>query len=147
MKRTALLVATLLAASTAGAQIYQWKDANGKTVVSDKPPTGSVSQQKKFDAEAATPPSAPQKSGAEREMEFRKRQMESGEKAEKAQKEERAAAEKAENCERARRYLQSLENGDRIAGRDSKGERYIMEDAQRAAEIGKTKETIQSSCK
>lgn len=62
MKRSALvLTALLLAAGAAHAQIYQWKDENGKTVISDKPPTGKVQQSKTLSAEspAPTPAAAP----------------------------------------------------------------------------------------
>jgi hypothetical protein len=80
-------------------------------------------------------------------MEFRKRQKESREAAEKAEKEQRASTQKQEDCETARRALQVLESGERLALRDSKGERYFMDDAQRAQEIAKARESVQVHCK
>jgi len=147
MKRFAVTVAALLAAGAVNAQIYQWKDASGKTVISDKPPTGNVRQARKIEAEEPVASSAPAKTTADREMDYRKRQQEAQEKSDKAQKEEKAAADKKENCERARRYLQTLESGERIGLRDNNGERYYMEDAQREQETAKARQTVQSACK
>ena len=48
MKRS--LIASLIAcmaiafATTAAAQVFQWKDANGKTIFSDKPPPSDAKQ-------------------------------------------------------------------------------------------------------
>jgi len=147
MKSPALAIAAMLASTLANAQIYQWKDANGKTVISDKPPVGNVRDERKIDAKAP-PASAPQqKSVADQEMDFRKRQQEMQDKSEKTKKEENAAAEKKDNCERTRRNLALLESGERLALRDESGERTIMDDAQREREIAKTRQILQSSCK
>ena len=146
MKRLALAVAAFLVATATCAQIYQWKDETGKTVISDKPPVGTASTVQKVNS--APPSSGPsaQKSTADREMEMRKRQQETQGNSEKAAKEQVAAAEKTKNCESARRYLQTLESGERIALRDDKGERYFMEDAQREQETANTRQLIQSNC-
>ena len=145
MKRLALVVALFLALP-AGAQIYQWKDANGKTVMSDKPPVGQVRQQKTIESETQTQGGQKQKTLADRDLEFRKRQKESQESSEKARKEEASSAEKMENCANARRQLQVLESGERIALRDDKGERYFMDDAQREQDIAKARRFVDSSC-
>ena len=147
IKRIAIAVAVLLATTAVHAQIYEWKDENGKTVYSDQPPAGKVRQQRKIDAEAPASSTAPQKTTADREMDFRKRAQESQEKAAKTAKEQAAAADKKENCEKSRRYLESLESGERMALRDDKGERYFMEDAQREQEIAKVRQVLQTTCK
>ncbi len=146
MRRFALFVAVLFLAPSALAQIYQWKDENGKTVLSDKPPVGYVRQQKTIDPGTQVQSAQKQKSLADREMEFRKRQKESQESSDKARKEEASSAEKRESCDKARRQLQALESGERIALRDEKGERYYMDDAQREQETAKTRSFIDSSC-
>ena len=56
MKRFALMLFPLFLACAADAQIYQWKDSNGKTIISDKPPAGQVNQQRKI--ETGQPPAA-----------------------------------------------------------------------------------------
>ena len=148
MRRFAIAVAALLATTAVNAQIYQWKDESGKTVISDKPPIGGAARAaRKIDLEAPASSAAPLKTTADRDMDFRKRQQEAQEKSDKTQKEQTAAADKKENCEKARRYLESLESGERIALRDDKGERYFMEDAQRQQEITKARQAMQASCK
>ncbi len=146
MKRFALLATAGFFAISAHAQIYQWKDASGKTVISDKPPVGAIQQQKTHDASSRSTSPA-QKSLAEREMEFRQRQKESQDVAEKARKEEAAVAEKQENCSNAHRQLLLLESGERVAQRNENGERYFMDEAQREREIAKTRSFIESNCK
>jgi hypothetical protein len=139
-----LLLTALCLALPASAQIYQWKDQSGKTVISDKPPASGGPAQKldtSGPAEGAKQPTL-----AEREMEFRKRRKEAQENAEKTQKEEAATAEKNQNCQVARRQLQALERGERIALRDEKGERYFMSDAQRAQETERTRHFVESEC-
>ena len=145
MKRFALTVTAFLAASAVNAQIYQWKDENGKTTISDKPPIGNVRQQRKIESEP--PVSPPQKTIADRDLDFRKRLKESQENSEKAAKEQTASAEKKENCDNARRQLQVLESGERITLRDDKGERYFIDDTKREQEIAKTRQAVQSNCK
>ena len=79
MKRLALAIAAFLVTTATSAQIYQWKDESGKTVISDKPPAGSASTVKKVgSAPSSSNPSA-QKSTADRDMEMRKRQQEAQE--------------------------------------------------------------------
>lgn len=147
MKRLALTVSALLVTTAASAQIYQWKDENGKTMISDKPPIGNVRQQKKIESAAPAANTVPEKTAADKDLEFRKRQKEAQDNSEKARKEQTASADKKENCEIARRQLQALESGERISLRDDKGERYYMEDKQREQEIAKMRDMVQSSCK
>ncbi len=147
MKRFALTAATLLFACAAQAQIYQWQDENNRTVLSDLPPTGKVRQQRKIEAEAPPADGEAGKTQADREMEFRKRQKASRENAEKVEKEQRASAQKQENCDAARRNLQVMESGDRLVMQDSKGERYFLDDTQRAQEIAKARQVVQVNCR
>jgi hypothetical protein len=80
-------------------------------------------------------------------MDFRKRQKESQENAEKQQKEQAATAAKKENCDSTRRYLTTLESGERVSQVNDKGERSFMEDSQRSQEIAKAKQNMQAACK
>ena len=147
MKHITLPIVALLFACAANAQIYQWKDEKGRTVISDTPPAGKLQPQRKIETGTSTLPAAtPQKTLAERDLEFRKRQKETQEKVEKTKKEETTSADKKENCESSRRYLQALESGERISKRDDKGERYFLEDAQREQEVLKLRQQVQSNC-
>lgn len=148
------LIAALLATLPAQAQIYQYKDASGKTVLSDRPPpsgsvpakTHSAAGVSSGEAQAEKTEAAP-KSLSERDLEFKKRQQEQRDAAEKAQKKAAAQSARTEDCERARRQLQLLESGERIATRDAQGERVFIEDDQRAAEIERTRKYIAEVCK
>jgi hypothetical protein len=97
---------------------------------------------------SASPSSTQQKSFAEREAEFRKRQIE-GQDA--RQKDEKKAAEDQERraaCEQARTYLKSLQVGNRIARIDPKtGERVFLEDPDRPAEVARAQRAVDSNCK
>jgi len=147
MKRIALAAATLLAAVAAQAQIYQWQDENNKTVISDRPPLGKVKGERQIEAEAPAAAGANGKTLADREMDFRKRQKEAREGAEEAEKERLAARRDWRHCDEARRSLQMLESGERVAMRDSRGERYFLDDAQRAQEIVKLRQDVQANCR
>lgn len=146
------LAAVCLTLSPAYSQVYQWKDANGRTVVSDTPPPGNVKPQKSAGggASAGSTPAASAattKTTAEKDMDFKKRQLESKEKADKAAKEQAAAADNKENCERARTSLAALESGQRIAITDAKGERSFMEDTQRQQELERARKSVTEFCK
>lgn len=151
---------TLLAAALAAPACAQWawRDENGRTVYSDRPPPANVRSEqilrqpgaRSFGAPAAEPraegKSAAPKTLAERELEFRKRQQERAE-SEKKQAEEQARQElRARECERMRGYLRALEDGQRIARTDAQGNREFLDDDQRAAEIARMRESLARSC-
>ncbi len=166
MKNTFFIVLgaiALVAASAANAQVYQWKDANGRTIISDTPPPGNIKPQKSLGMNTPavtpasnTPPagtnapaataSAPQNT-AEKDMDFKKRQQESKEKAEKLAKEEAAAAERKDNCNRAKQAQATLESGQRITTANAKGERAFMDDAQRQQELDRVRKIAADACK
>jgi len=145
--KTVLTLCLVTATAVASAQIYRWKDENGRIVFSDKPPEGRVRQQEKVGAPpSSTPSGGAPKSLAEQEISFQKRQKEARERAEKTGKEEAAQAEKQEYCTSLRRQLMALESGERIVRRDENGERQFLEDAQREQEIAKVRQAMQNTC-
>ena len=96
---------------------------------------------------SASPPSAQQKSLAERDAEFRKRLMEREDTRQKEEKKTTESQEKRAACEQAQTYLKSLETGNRIARVDPKtGERVFLEDPDRPAEVAKARRAVQSNC-
>jgi hypothetical protein len=158
------LVVCLVLAAPAAAQ-WAWRDENGRLVFSDRPPPAGVKAESIVRQPGAQPAPLPPaidsgdakaaakgetkagpKTIADREMEFRKRQQERAE-AEKKQAEEQAqAARRAQECERARGYLRSLEEGQRIARTDAQGNREVLDDAQRAAEVQRMREVVARNC-
>lgn len=167
--KPALLFALGLASATivpaAHAQTYQWKDANGRTVISDTPPPTSARSARTLGGkqasmvieapdqagEATKPGEAAKAEGtkttAEKELEFRKRQLEAREKAEKEAKEQTAAREKKENCERAQRNLAALGSNTPLATVNDKGERQLMDNSERDQETERARRVMTESCK
>ncbi len=165
----AVAALVVFAACPVAAQ-WAWKDDNGRTVYSDRPPPATVNTDRivrqppnkqtvlpppapgaetaprpATDAKAAPSATAP-KSTAEQEMEFRKRQQERADAEKKAQDEQPKLAAKAADCERAKGYLRAVEGGERIARTDAAGNREFLDDAQRAAEAERTRKIVQSTC-
>jgi hypothetical protein len=169
--------AAALACSLPAAAQWAWRDSAGKMVYSDQPPPKSVppkdivrqpapapaadgrmraspvapaeaaAQQKAQPSASGTaaPPRAP--TIAEREIESRLRQQQLAEAEKKAADEEAQRKQMAENCERLRAYQRALEGGHRIARVGAAGEKEILGDAQRAAELERTRTQIEQSCR
>lgn len=151
MKPSIALITALLAALTTSfsvqAQIYEYKDASGKTVYTDQLPAGVSGVTRDSGERSGSSSSAAQKSVAERDLEFKKRQQEQKEAAAKAQKDSAKAKETKQDCVDARGQLQVFESGERIATRDAQGERVYLDDSQRASEIVRLRKLIAEACK
>ena len=81
------------------------------------------------------------------ELEARKKKIEQDEAAKVKEAEDKRAAEMKDNCLRARSQMASLESGIPIRRVNEKGEREVLDDAQRAAEMARAKEVIAATCK
>jgi alpha-ketoglutarate-dependent taurine dioxygenase len=143
----ALLI--VLAPVAAHGQLLKCVGTDGKVeYASQCPPDTKEIQTGIRNVPLASPPAATQKSLAEREADFRKRQTEG---TEARQKNDAKAAEKSEQreaCERARTNLKGLQEGQRIVQVDPKtGERVFLEDANRPAEIARAQKAADSNCK
>lgn len=89
-----------------------------------------------------------QKSIAEQEAAFRKRQMEGAEARKKDEAKASELTQNRANCERAQIYLRSLQDGHRISQIDPRtGERVFLEDSARAGEIARAQSAVDSNCK
>jgi hypothetical protein len=86
------------------------------------------------------------KSVAEQDAEFRKRQKERTDAEAKAQRDDQLLAMKAAECERQRGYLRSLEDGNRIFQTTASGEREVIDDAKREAEVRRVRESLIKNC-
>jgi hypothetical protein len=154
-----------LVAAGAHAQGYKWVDKNGHTQYGDIPPPGVKATPLgpppppiSSPAGSGSAPSAVGNAGAapaahkgpmtpaEQELEFRRRIKEAQEAAAKAEKERQQAQQKKQNCDAATQALRTLESGQRIARVDDKGERYYINDQQRAAETARAREQVSQSC-
>ncbi|MDR2030709.1 MAG: DUF4124 domain-containing protein [Azoarcus sp.] len=169
----------LLVALPTGAEVYKWKDKDGKVHFSDIRPQNeenvtplrnsqpqplavdresSAQDSREEEREAgrapegtasetsAVPKTAPPKSLAEREQEFRQRRAAKAEAEVKAEKENDQAARRASNCERARNQFNALTSGQRVARPTGDGGRAFLTDDERAAEISRTRELVDAFC-
>jgi hypothetical protein len=142
----------ILLAAAAHAQQYKWVDKNGRTQYGDVPPPGVKATALSAPAgPAARPPAKDAGKGpltpAEQELEFRRRQKEKEEAATKAAQANEASETEKQNCENATQALRTLESGQRIARTDASGERYFLDDAQRAQEMARARQAVSSWCK
>lgn len=145
---------------------WQWIDKSGRRVFSDQAPPSDIpaksilkgpngraiappadSATATQPADTATPAaSAPKVAGRDKELEARKKLAEAAE-AEKRQAKERETAEaRADNCKRAREAKATLDSGMRISRVDTKGEREVLDDAQRASEGKRLQDIIGRDC-
>lgn len=162
----AVALGTLGFSSIAFAQ-YVWLDERGVKQYSDMPPPASVPKKRilKEPGSSApvasvvpTEPVAGAAGGeavakdkgpittAERNADFQKRRTEQAEKDKKAAEETQKAAEKAKHCEQARAYQRALQSGERMARTDKNGERYFLNDEQRAKESQEAQRAL-DACK
>jgi len=120
-------IAILLASAAAYGQVMKCVGADGRVEYANFCPTGTAEQKTTISTKASGATHAPaapaasasaQKSLAEQEAAFKKRQIEQRESAQKAQKVAADQAQKREACERAQNYLKMLESGERLRTRD-----------------------------
>jgi hypothetical protein len=158
-----ILLIGLVAAMPAHAQ-WKWRDAAGQTQYSDLPPPQGTPEKDILQRPKSLTRAAPSSSGAasaagaasapllagrasEPELEARRKKAEQ-EAADKVRSEAaKAAAARAENCARAQSQLRTLDSGIRIARTNEKGEREILDDPARAAELQRTRQVIASDCR
>ena len=155
MRRPWIFLVALAFAGAALAQNYKWIDKDGKTRYGDTPPAGVKATAMRGPASAA-PAAAPASASkdakrgpmtpAEQEQDYRKRQQEAKKAGEKSEQEKQEQASKSESCDRAKEYLRTLSSGERIARTNASGERYFLDDAQRAQESVKAQQAAQQAC-
>ncbi len=150
----ALLTCPLLAAGAAAGDIYSWRDAEGRLHYADSPPAGNVEVQKRHNRATADAPADPAAASpikspslAEKNMEFRKRRTEAADAQTKADKDKAEAARMEETCRSLRGNLAALEGGQSIARMNEKGEREVIDDSQRQADIARTRQQLEQNCK
>ncbi|MDX9885185.1 DUF4124 domain-containing protein [Thauera sp.] len=168
MIRRAVFAVALLAALPALAQIYNWKDKDGRVHYGDTPPpTGEVSVIRgtpmATPAVAPAPPpesagtpgatdtsTAPQPSRpptlAERERAFRERRAAEAEAQAKTEEEATREAERQRFCEQARNQIGALESGQRVSRFNAAGEREFLDDAARSAELARLQQQLAEHC-
>ncbi len=140
----------LLAAGAASGQVMECIDAKGTKTYAQYCPPNTVTENKRMKSGASTgSPSvtAPAKSLAERDAEFKKRNLERQEAETKATKEKSDAKDNERNCLDARSQLRALQDGQRIMRIDPKtGERVVLDDKDRPNELATAQKSVDQWC-
>lgn len=169
MRNKPFFIALIGLALAASAQAqWKWKDAKGNVQYSDRPPPSGTPDKDILQrpaaasrniivvpagqpASAASAPapnpaaSAPTK--AQQDAAARQKQEQDREAAKQKEEERRVAEQRRENCARAQAGLRDLQSGIRITRTNERGERVFMDDAQRQAEVERTRQVIGSECR
>jgi len=153
MNKILLLLFIALLACNANAEVYKWVDSTGKVQYGDQPPSNNKTKKLKVEAS----PSAVQSTGSEKapaaksmmdkEIEFRKRRVESEEAQKKQDKQANETKQKQENCINARGNLRGLQESGRIVKYDEKGERAFLDDDARQQAIERAQKEVDTWCK
>ncbi|MBL8446148.1 MAG: DUF4124 domain-containing protein [Zoogloeaceae bacterium] len=153
-RRVALVLLTLSASSVQAGEIYSWKDANGRTHYSDVKPELAPVKKIPTPPPASAGRSAAGESAATKPVEnddpetaFRKRREAAIAADAKADKERQQAALAKENCDAMTAQLTALRSGERMARYNSAGEKEVIDDGTRAAEITRLERNVAASCK
>jgi hypothetical protein len=131
-RRTALAVALLGLSTLAHAEIYQWRDADGKLQFGDKPPANQKAQTLDIrSAPAAESPPPPEESAVNRQRKLlQTMDEEKAVKAEQQQKQQEARQKLEKNCAMLREQQRLYNEGGRFYNLDKKGERQYHTDAE-----------------
>lgn len=170
--RILLLGAAACVVSLSVAAQWQWTDQAGRKVFSDRAPPsdipeknivkrpgvrnstpGAASAAPAADGSAAsaaaaplTPASAPQLSGVDKELLEKKKKAEEARTAKRKAEQESLLIAKVENCARAKQSKATLDSGLRLVQINEKGEREVLDAAQRAAEAKRVQSIIEADC-
>lgn len=167
--QTLFFIALGFASLSASAQ-WQWLDKDGRKVFSDRAPPPDVLDKnilkrpggrgssttpapEPADAAATTPsapplqPAADKNVGVDKDLEAKKKQAAEAEAAKRKEAEEKIAKAKIENCARAKQAKATFDSGVRISRTNAAGEREVMNDEARAAELKRIQDIMASDCK
>jgi hypothetical protein len=128
------------------AEVYRWVDSSGRVQYSDHAPPGI--DVKTVGAKPATGSDSGTavKTYSDKEQDFRKRQVESSEKAKKQAALDDESKAKQQNCTQARTQLATAQNGGRITRMNEKGEREYLDDNAIAAARVKGQDDVAKWC-
>src|ERR1035437_5177913 len=154
--RFLLLGAACLLSLAASAQ-WQWIDNAGRKVFSDRAPPADILEKyilKRPVAHASAPTtsmpqngaSAPKLGGVDKELADKKKKASEAEAAKRKLEQENNLKARIENCARAKQSKINYESGMRMARTNEKGEREVLDDATRGAELKRIQAIINSDC-
>jgi hypothetical protein len=98
-------------------------------------------------AQAAATPTGAKPAGTDKSLEARKKQADADVAGKKKADEEKIAQLRADNCSRARGSKADFQSGARVLRTNAQGEREVLDDQQREAEMRRIDAVIASDCK
>ena len=151
-----MLGAACLLSLAASAQ-WQWIDNAGRKVFSDRAPPADILEKnilKRPVAPASASKtslpqdgaSAPKLGGVDKELADKKKKASEAEAAKRKLEQENNLKARIENCARAKQSKINYESGMRMARTNEKGEREVLDDATRGAELKRIQAIINSDC-
>jgi hypothetical protein len=150
-----LAFAVLLLPLVAAAEIYQWKDADGKTQYSDQPPPAAARQERTITprlapaavSTGAAPTSAP-RSYQDQEAAFKERKVQEEEANARQDKTQSTAEERKRNCEMAQGNLKNIQVGGRQVRYDPQtGGRVYLSEEEIALSLKDAQRSVDEWCK
>jgi hypothetical protein len=128
------------------AEVYRWVDSNGRVQYSDQAPPGIDATTVGVKPATSGNSGAAVKTYSDKEQDFRKRQVESAEKAKKQAAIDDDSKAKQQNCKQARAQLATTQLGGRVVRTNDKGEREFLDDNAIAAERMKAEDSVAKWC-
>lgn len=146
--RLAAFVSLLVVPVLATAQVYTWRDANGKVHYSDQPPSERGVSSRRIGAPTDESDDVPvaAKSATERKEAAAKQAKQTSEKAAQAEQERAEDAQRQENCQRARQNLAGIESGMIRFRMTESGEREALDGSARDAELASARHAVDVNC-
>jgi hypothetical protein len=148
MKNSVLLavIACVLAATGATAQVYKWVDENGKVQYGDRPPDKVKAAPVGIMPGPADSPVAKPDDWKQKDLDSQRRKIER-ERQEQGPRAQQAEANRAAQCSDSRRRLGVLQEQLPVYQRNDKGERVYIEDKDRARIMDELRGSIAENCK
>ncbi|MGL1833424.1 DUF4124 domain-containing protein [Rhodocyclaceae bacterium SMB388] len=141
-----ILLGILTVALPCQAQVYEWRDAQGRPNYSDRPPPGVDAHVIRSRSASEAEPPPPPATWEEREAGFRERRAQSQQARTQADTDQAREAERQRLCEQATSQLANLESSRPLARLNERGEQEILDGAARAEETAKTRAFIAQNC-
>ncbi len=122
------------------------RSPQGSTAAAPAPATGAVAAASQAASGQSASGNLPPVPAEDKDLTARKKQAEAAEAAKEQQAKQAQAKIRAENCSRAQAAKTTLDSGIRVATVKPNGEREVLDDAARAAEMQRVQSSIASNC-
>jgi len=129
MRAVAILACVAFAATVGAADLFRWKDKDGKVHFGDAPPPDAVEVQKLGIRSAPTDPAQLETQALAQDLKTKQSAMEAQIRADQAQRAEQERADKQAACEAARKRYASVQHSRKFATTGADGKEAWMSGA------------------